>query len=100
MSFGGQDPGSLTWSLRYEDSKRIIERSIDAGINFFDTADVYSAGKSEEILGRAIEGRRDDLIVATKVCSPMGPATSTCIRYIAGITKLPSMRCLPRSTAS
>jgi 1-deoxyxylulose-5-phosphate synthase len=73
MSFGGPDPGSLTWSLGYEDSKRIIDRSIDAGINFFDTADVYSAGKSEEILGNAIEGRRDDLIVATKVYSPMGP---------------------------
>jgi aryl-alcohol dehydrogenase-like predicted oxidoreductase len=72
MSFGGREPGSLTWSLGYEDSKRIIDRSIDAGINFFDTADVYSAGRSEEILGRAIEGRRDDLIVATKVCSPMG----------------------------
>jgi len=73
MSFGGADPGSLTWSLGYEDSKHIIDRSIDAGINFFDTADVYSAGKSEEILGKAIEGRRDDLVVATKVFSSMGP---------------------------
>ncbi|MDA4113186.1 MAG: aldo/keto reductase [Thaumarchaeota archaeon] len=73
MSFGGPEPGGLTWSLGYEDSKRIIDRSIDAGINFFDTADVYSAGRSEEILGKAIDGRRDDLVVATKVCSPMGP---------------------------
>jgi aryl-alcohol dehydrogenase-like predicted oxidoreductase len=54
------------------DSVRIIRRALDAGINFVDTADVYSAGASEEIVGQALEGRRDDVILATKFFMPMG----------------------------
>jgi aryl-alcohol dehydrogenase-like predicted oxidoreductase len=56
----------------HDDSIRIIHRALDAGINFVDTADVYSAGESEEILGKALKGRRDDIVLATKVYSPMG----------------------------
>jgi aryl-alcohol dehydrogenase-like predicted oxidoreductase len=56
----------------HEDSIRIIHRALDAGVNFVDTADVYSAGESEAILGKALEGRRDDVVLATKVFSPMG----------------------------
>ena len=56
----------------HDDSIRIIHTALDAGINFIDTADVYSAGESEEIVGKAIVGRRDDLVIATKVYSPMG----------------------------
>jgi aryl-alcohol dehydrogenase-like predicted oxidoreductase len=59
----------------HDDSIRIIHRALDAGINFVDTADVYSAGESEEILGKAIRtppSRRDDIVLATKVYSPMG----------------------------
>ncbi|MGZ6623173.1 MAG: aldo/keto reductase [Solirubrobacteraceae bacterium] len=55
----------------HDDSIRIIHRAIDAGINFIDTADVYSAGESEEILGKALNGRRDDIVLATKVSVPM-----------------------------
>src|ERR1700741_486518 len=55
----------------HDDSIRIIHRALDAGINFIDTADVYSAGESEEIVGKAITDRRDDLVIATKVHSPM-----------------------------
>ena len=54
------------------DSIRIIHRALDAGINVVDTADVYSAGVSEEIVGKAIAGRRDDLFLATKFFMPMG----------------------------
>jgi aryl-alcohol dehydrogenase-like predicted oxidoreductase len=54
------------------DSTRIINRALDAGINFVDTADVYSAGESEEIVGKALESRRDDVVLATKVHFPMG----------------------------
>src|ERR1700759_2405431 len=54
------------------DSVRIIHAALDAGINFIDTADIYSAGESEEIVGKAIAGRRDDVVIATKVFSPMG----------------------------
>src|SRR4051812_48961540 len=56
----------------HEDSARIIHRAIDAGINFIDTADVYSQGESEEIVGKAIKGRRDALVIATKFFNPMG----------------------------
>ncbi|MGO1172754.1 MAG: aldo/keto reductase [Actinomycetaceae bacterium] len=54
------------------DSIRIIHRALDAGINFVDTADVYSAGLSEEIVGEALAGRRDDVVLATKFFMPMG----------------------------
>src|ERR1035441_9418572 len=50
----------------HEDSIRIIHAALDAGINFIDTADVYSAGESEEIVGKALEGRRDRVVLATK----------------------------------
>jgi aryl-alcohol dehydrogenase-like predicted oxidoreductase len=56
----------------HDDSIRIIHRALDAGINFLDTADVYSAGESEEIVGKALKGRRDDVVLATKVSVPMG----------------------------
>jgi aryl-alcohol dehydrogenase-like predicted oxidoreductase len=51
---------------------RIIHRAMDAGINFVDTADVYSAGESERIVGKALAGRRDDVVLATKFFMPMG----------------------------
>jgi aryl-alcohol dehydrogenase-like predicted oxidoreductase len=56
----------------HEDGVRIIHRALDAGINFVDTADAYSDGESEEIVGKALEGRRDDVVLATKVHLPMG----------------------------
>src|SRR5689334_16598672 len=56
----------------HDDSIRIIHRALDAGINFVDTADVYAAGESEEIVGRALEGRRDDIVLATKFHGSMG----------------------------
>jgi aryl-alcohol dehydrogenase-like predicted oxidoreductase len=56
----------------HDDSVRIIHRALDAGINFVDTADVYSAGESEEIVGKALKDRRDDVVLATKFFMPMG----------------------------
>ena len=56
----------------HDDSVRIIHRALDAGINFVDTADVYSNGESEEIIGKALKGRRDDVVLATKFWGPMG----------------------------
>lgn len=58
-NFGGRLAG-------YEESERVIHASLDAGINFFDTADIYGATKSEEYLGRALKGRRGEAIIATK----------------------------------
>lgn len=56
----------------HDDCVRIMHRAFDAGINFLDTADVYSRGESEEIVGRALKGRRDAIVVATKFFNPMG----------------------------
>jgi aryl-alcohol dehydrogenase-like predicted oxidoreductase len=56
----------------HDDSVRIIRKALDAGINFVDTADVYSHGESEEIVGKALKGRRNDVVLATKVHYPMG----------------------------
>ncbi|MBI0296786.1 aldo/keto reductase [Streptomyces sp. PRKS01-29] len=56
----------------HDESTRIIQRALEAGINFIDTADVYSHGESEEIVGQAIKGRRDDIVLATKFHNPMG----------------------------
>jgi len=56
----------------HDDGVRIIHRALDAGINFVDTADIYSAGESEEIVGKALKGRRDDVVLATKAHGSMG----------------------------
>ena len=56
----------------HDDSVRIIHAALDGGINFIDTADVYSAGESEEIVGKALRGRRDDVVLATKANGAMG----------------------------
>ncbi len=56
----------------HEDSIRIIHKALDAGINFIDTADGYSRGESEEIVGKALKGRRDNIVLATKAHLPMG----------------------------
>ncbi|MGW6306745.1 aldo/keto reductase [Streptomyces niveus] len=56
----------------HDDSVRVIHSALDQGINFLDTADMYSAGESEVIVGKALKGRRDDVVLATKVHFPMG----------------------------
>ncbi|GAA0551745.1 aldo/keto reductase [Actinomadura livida] len=56
----------------YDECERIVHRALEAGVNFIDTADIYSGGRSEEIVGRAIKGRRDDIVLATKFFNPMG----------------------------
>ncbi len=69
MSFGAES----NWSVDGEGAKRVLKRAWDLGINFFDTANVYSSGRSEEILGDFLSGiGREEVIVATKVCSQMG----------------------------
>ena len=74
MTYG--DPKWRDWVLDEEASRPFIKQALEAGINFFDTADIYSRGVSEEVLGRALRdfgGPRERLVVATKVFSPMGP---------------------------
>ncbi|HEX2527155.1 MAG TPA: aldo/keto reductase [Geminicoccus sp.] len=72
MTFGGKGAFAKTGSTDVAGARRLIDRCIDAGINLFDTADVYSAGLSEEILGQALAGRRDKALVTTKARFKMG----------------------------
>ena len=65
MTFGSQ--WEVIGALSQKDADALVHRSLDEGINFFDTADVYSSGESEEILGRSLKGRRRDAVIATKV---------------------------------
>jgi len=69
MSFGEPARGRQKWSLPEAESRELIKQALDAGINFFDTANVYSAGSSEEITGRALAdmANRDEIVLATKV---------------------------------
>ena len=73
MSYGQPDQGTHPWSLDEEASRPFIQRALELGINFFDTANVYSLGSSEEILGRALAdfANRDEVVIATKVHGPM-----------------------------
>jgi aryl-alcohol dehydrogenase (NADP+) len=75
MSFGDPRRGAHPWSLPEEESRRLIEKALASGITFFDTANVYSAGSSEEITGRAIRdfAEREDVVPATKVHGRMRP---------------------------
>ncbi len=72
-TFGGRGEMFSKWGTTdVKDATRLVDVSLDAGLNFFDTADVYSAGASEEILGQAIRGRRDELLISTKGTFPVG----------------------------
>jgi aryl-alcohol dehydrogenase-like predicted oxidoreductase len=64
--------GAVGGNPDHDDSIRIIHKALDAGINFIDTADRYSQGESEKIVGKALKGRRDTIVLATKVNNPMG----------------------------
>jgi aryl-alcohol dehydrogenase (NADP+) len=75
MSFGVPGQGDNNWSLDEDASRPLIRRALEAGVNFFDTANVYSAGTSEEILGRALAKYADraEIVLATKVRGPVRP---------------------------
>lgn len=61
----------------HDDAIRVVHKALDSGINFVDTADVYSTGESEEIVGKALKGRRDDVVLATKFFMPTGTGPNT-----------------------
>ena len=75
MSYGDPGAGNHEWTLDEETSRPFIKQALDAGINFFDTANAYSAGTSEEIVGRALVemANRDEVVIATKVYGRMRP---------------------------
>ncbi|MET8945844.1 aldo/keto reductase [Streptomyces sp. NPDC004542] len=72
-TFGGRGPLFGAWgNSDAREARRLVDICIDAGVTMFDTADVYSGGASEEVLGEAVKGRRDQVIVSTKTSLPMG----------------------------
>lgn len=74
MTMGGKGVFAMTGNVGLEDARRQVDRVLDAGVNFIDTADIYSNGASEEIVGEILGGRRkNDVLIATKARFPMGP---------------------------
>jgi 1-deoxyxylulose-5-phosphate synthase len=73
MTYGVPDRGAHAWTLTEEQSRPLLKQAIELGVNFFDTANTYSDGTSEEIVGRALKdfARREEIVVATKVFFPM-----------------------------
>lgn len=72
-TFGGQGPLFSNWGTSdAKEATRLVDICLEAGVNLFDTADVYSNGASEEVLGAAIKGRRDKVLISTKMTLPMG----------------------------
>jgi aryl-alcohol dehydrogenase-like predicted oxidoreductase len=72
-TFGGRGEIFSAWgSTEVDEARRLLDICLEAGVNFFDTADAYSSGRSEEILGEAVKGRRDRVLIATKVFFPTG----------------------------
>jgi aryl-alcohol dehydrogenase-like predicted oxidoreductase len=68
VTFGGGDDPRAWGNTQVSEATRLVDIALEAGMNLFDTSDVYSAGRSEEILGQAIAGRRDQVLIATKAC--------------------------------
>jgi 1-deoxyxylulose-5-phosphate synthase len=89
MSFGASEQGAHPWTLDEDASRPIIQRAIESGINFFDTANTYSAGTSEEIVGRALKdfARRDEVVLATKLYFPVDARRKTVRPNDAGLSR-------------
>ncbi|MEJ2187606.1 MAG: aldo/keto reductase, partial [Gemmatimonadota bacterium] len=73
MTFGGKGRWTGIGQVQQKEADELVGMALEAGINFFDTADVYSEGRSEEILGKALGRRRKDVVLATKVRGRTGP---------------------------
>src|ERR1700710_3250175 len=88
MTFGAPAQGAHSWTLDEDASRPIIRHAVESGVNFFDTANSYSAGTSEEIVGRALKdfARREEAVLATKVFFPAGALGSTARPNEAGLS--------------
>jgi aryl-alcohol dehydrogenase-like predicted oxidoreductase len=73
MTFGGSGVFAAVGDTGVAEARKQVDLCLEAGVNLIDTADMYSAGAAEEIVGEVLRGRRDDLLIATKVRFPMGP---------------------------
>jgi 1-deoxyxylulose-5-phosphate synthase len=89
MTFGASAQGAHSWTLDEDASRPIIRHAVESGVNFFDTANSYSAGTSEEIVGQALKdfARRDEVVMATKVFFPAGALGSAARPNEAGLSR-------------
>ncbi len=92
ICLGAMSFGESEWMISIEKARPIVKRALDHGINFFDTANVYSKGKSEEILGELLKVQRDDVVIASKVRSPVGNGPND-----VGLSRFHIMREIERS---
>lgn len=125
-TFGGSGPLFGAWgNTDAEEARRLVDICLEAGVNLFDTADVYSVSASEEVLGQAIRGKRDAVLISTKTALPMGegpqdwgtsrarliratedalrllgPTISTSCSFTPSMPRRRSRRCCRRSTGS
>ena len=76
MTLGGEGRFAAMGNVQVDEARRLIEICIEAGVNLFDTADIYSFGKSEEVLGQALGARRKEIVLATKVFVRLEPGTN------------------------
>jgi aryl-alcohol dehydrogenase-like predicted oxidoreductase len=76
MTLGGEGRFAAMGNVQVEEARRLVGMCIDAGVNLFDTADMYSAGRSEEVLGQALGARRQEIVLATKVFFRIAPGTN------------------------
>ncbi len=94
MTLGGEGRFAAMGNVQVEEARRFVDICIDAGVNLFDTADMYSYGKSEEVLGQALSGCRKEIVLATKVFMRLEPGTNkngvSRRRIIAGLRRQPS----------
>ena len=72
MTFGDAGTGAAIGGVDVTEARALVDQALEAGVNLIDTADIYSHGRSEEIVGEILEGRRDDVLIATKARFPMG----------------------------
>ncbi|MDE3164918.1 MAG: aldo/keto reductase, partial [Acidobacteriota bacterium] len=76
MTLGGEGRFAAMGNVQVEEARRLVDLCLEAGINLFDTADMYSSGRSEEVLGQALGGRRKDIVLASKVFFRIEPGTN------------------------
>ncbi len=85
LALGAMNFGAIGRTTQ-EEATAIVDAALEAGVNVIDTADMYGTGESEEMVGKAIAGRRDDIVLATKATMPMGRSATTAAARGAGST--------------
>ena len=98
MSYGAPERGTHLWTLSEDKARPFIKSSLDAGINFFDTANAYGGGRSESCIGKWLRAKgsavREQLLVSSKVFNPVGPGPNGCMASLSSLSSGPRNRAL------